>query len=125
MRRLLAQILHFVVNKVSQFMHNLTVLHWAAVKRILCYLKGSLDHGLTIKSSSDVTLHVFSDSDWAGCPDDRRSTKGYLIFLGPNLISWCSKKQPTVSRSSTEAEYRSLAMASIELVWLKGFTVRA
>jgi len=109
----------FAVNRVSQFMHNPTMSHWSAVKRILRYLKGSLQSGIHIRASSDLTLHAYSDSDWAGCPDDRKSTTGYLVFLGPNLISWSSKKQPTVSRSSTEAEYRSLAMASAELVWLQ------
>jgi Reverse transcriptase (RNA-dependent DNA polymerase) len=91
----------FAVNRVSQFMHNPSELHWVAVKRILRYLNGSLDHGLRICASTDNKLYGFSDSDWAGCPDDRKSTTGYLIFLGPNLISWCSKKQPTVARSST------------------------
>jgi hypothetical protein len=100
-------------------MHNPSELHWAVVKRILRYLNGTLDHGLSICASKDNTLHGFSDSDWAGCPDDRKSTTGYLIFLGPNLISWCSKKQLTVARSSTEAEYRSLTMAAAELVWLR------
>jgi hypothetical protein len=94
----------FAVNKISQFMHNPTTLHWAAVKRTLRYLKGTLNHGITINASSDFNLHAFSDSDWAGCQDDRRSTTANLISLGPNLISWCSKKQPTVARSNTEVE---------------------
>jgi hypothetical protein len=100
-------------------MYNPTTLHWAVVKRILRYLKGSLDFGITIQLSLDFTLHVFSDSDWTRCPDDKKSTTGYLIFLGPNLISLCSEKQPTVSRSSMKAVYRSLAMAFAEIVWLK------
>jgi hypothetical protein len=109
----------FVVNKVSQFMHKSTTLHWVVVKRILRYLKGTLNYGITINASNDFNFHAFSDSDWAGCPNDRRSTTAYLIFLGPNLIFWCSKKQPTVARFSTEAEYRSLAMASAETIWLQ------
>jgi hypothetical protein len=86
----------FAVNKVSQFMHNPTMLHWSTVKRILRYLKGSIDSGIHIRASSDLTLHAYSDSEWAGCPDDRKSTTGYLVFLVPNLISWSSKKQPIV-----------------------------
>jgi hypothetical protein len=73
-------------------MQTPTTSHWAAVKRILHYLKGSLDHGLSIQPSPSLTVHAYVDSDWAGCLDDRRSTTGYLIFLGTNLISWCSKK---------------------------------
>ena len=61
----------------------------------------------------------FTDSDWAGNPVDRRSTTGFLIFLGNNLLTWASKKQPIVSRSSTEAEYRALAVGAVELAWLK------
>jgi Reverse transcriptase (RNA-dependent DNA polymerase) len=121
----------FAVNRVSQFMHNPSDVHWSTVKRILRYLKGTDQLGLCIQPSNDLTLSAYSDSDWAGCPDDRKSTIGYLVYLGPNLISWCSRKQPTVARSSTEAEYRSLAMASAELVWLKslllelGYTVNS
>ncbi|KAJ4755031.1 hypothetical protein LUZ62_089436 [Rhynchospora pubera] len=109
----------FPVNKCSQFMHSPTTEHWIAVKRILRYLKGTITHGLYFQASSPLTLHAYSDSDWAGCPDDRRSTSAFCIYLGPNLISWSSKKQPTVSKSSTEAEYRSLALAGAELIWVQ------
>jgi hypothetical protein len=64
-------------------------------------------------------LQAFTDADWTGCPDDRKSTTGFAIFLGSNLLSWSSKKQAIVSRSSTEAEYRSMAMATAELLWLQ------
>jgi hypothetical protein len=90
-----------------------------AVKRILRDIKGTLTHDLRHLSQSSLTLHAFCDADWAGCPTTQRSTTGYCIFLGSNCISWASKKQPTVSRSSTEAEYRSLATTSAELIWLQ------
>lgn len=109
----------FSVNKVSQYMHNPTTNHWAAVKRIWRYLNGSSSHGLTLRPDSSFSLHAYCDADWAGCPDDRRSTSGFCIYFGSNLISWSSKKQPTVSRSSTEAEYRSLAITSAELIWVQ------
>jgi Reverse transcriptase (RNA-dependent DNA polymerase) len=109
----------FVVNRVSQFMHSPNLSHWSAVKRILRYLKGTLEYGLTIQPCSTFNIHAFADSDWAGCPDDRRSTSGYLVFLSNNLISWSSMKQSIVTISSTEAEYRGLAMVIVEVVWLK------
>uniref|UniRef100_A0A2N9E5R8 Integrase catalytic domain-containing protein n=1 Tax=Fagus sylvatica TaxID=28930 RepID=A0A2N9E5R8_FAGSY len=78
----------------------------------------SLSHGLLFQPGP-MHLTVFTDADWAGNPVDRRSTTGFLVFLGNNLITWASKKQPTVSRSSTEAEYRSLAVGAAEVAWIR------
>ncbi|XP_075666058.1 uncharacterized protein LOC142635884 [Castanea sativa] len=107
------------VNSVSQFLHSPTEDHFLAVKRILCYVKGTLHFGLNFRSSTTPgALVAYSDADWAGCPDTRRSTSGYSIYLGNNLVSWSAKKQPTVSRSSCESEYRALALTAAELLWL-------
>jgi histone deacetylase 1/2 len=111
--------LAFAVNKVCQYLHSPTTTHWIAVKRILRYVKGTSDVGLRIIKSSSLLVSGFSDADWAGDIDDRRSTGGFAIFCGPNLISWSARKQPTVSRSSTEAEYKSLANATAEMIWIE------
>jgi hypothetical protein len=100
-------------------MHSPNTTHLQALKRILRYIKGTIDLDIHLTPCSSLTLHAFSDADWAGCPDDRRSMTGYCIFLGPNLVSWSCKKQPTVARSSAEAEYRALACAGAELTWLR------
>jgi hypothetical protein len=84
-----------------------TDMHWQLVKRILRYIQGTLYHGLDFISAPNLVFHAYCDVDWVGCPDDRRSTTEFAIFLGPNFISWSSKKQAIVSRSSIEAEYRS------------------
>jgi hypothetical protein len=110
--------LTYAVNYVSQHMQSPTVPHFQALKRILRYVKGTLHYGLSFSPSSSTGLTAYSDADWAGCPDTRRSTSGYAIFLGDNLISWSAKKQPTVSRSSCESEYRALAHTASEVVWL-------
>jgi len=111
--------LSFAVNLVCQFMHTPRQSHFQAVKRILRYLKGTIDMGLWFpKQSFSPSITAFSDADWAGCSIDRKSTSGYCIFLGSSLISWSAKKQPTVARSSTEAKYRSLANTAAELTWI-------
>ena len=106
------------MNKVCQFLSQPTEDHWEAVKRILRYVKGTLDMGLRIRKSRFTGVRIFTDADWAGCVDDRRSTGGFAIFVGPNLVSLSSKKQPTVSRSSTEAEYKALANGAAEAIWI-------
>jgi hypothetical protein len=115
----------FAVNKLSQFMHSPTNTHWILVKRILCYLLGKLNKGLLLRRDSPCSLHAFADklhafldADWAGKKDDYSSTSAYLVYLGCNLISWSSKKQRTIARSSTEAEYRSVAATAAELSWV-------
>jgi hypothetical protein len=102
----------YAVNQACLYMHSPRVAHWNLVKRILRYLRGTVNSGITISASPSTDLRAYSDADWAGCPDTRRSTSGYCVFLGESLISWSSKRQPTVSRSSTEAEYPSSSQCS-------------
>ncbi|XP_019172086.1 PREDICTED: uncharacterized protein LOC109167519 [Ipomoea nil] len=108
----------YAVNRLCQFMHSLIVDHWGLVKRVLRYTKGTLDYSLRLSPSSSTTIHAYSDFDWAGCPIDRKSTSGYAVYLGSNLVSWLSRKQRTVARSSTIAEYKALADVSAEVTWV-------
>ncbi|XP_026384604.1 uncharacterized protein LOC113280164 [Papaver somniferum] len=96
----------YAVPRVCLFMHDPREPHMQALKQIIRYLQGTIPQGLFISVSTTSGLTAYSDADWAGYPDSRRSTSGYCVFLGDNLVSWSSKRQATVSRSSAEAEYR-------------------
>ena len=111
--------LAYDVQQVCLFMHDPHEPHLALIKRILRYVKGTLSSGLHLGAGSITSLTAYSDADWAGCPDSQRSTSGYCVYLGDNLISWSSKRQTTVSHSSAEAEYRAVAHAVAECCWIR------
>lgn len=93
-------------------------------KRVLRYLAGTTTHGIFFSADNSLVIHAFSDADWAGDSDDYVSTNAYIIYLGRNPISWRAKKQKSVSRSSTEAEYRSVANTASEIRWICNFLTK-
>ena len=107
------------VGVLSQFMSKPNETHWSGVKRILRYLRGTSTYGLMYDGSGGTKLVGFSDADWAGDINTRRSTSGYAFQLGNSTITWSCRKQATVAKSSTEAEYVALSMATQEAVWLR------
>ena len=107
------------VGILSKFMADPGPAHWSGVKRILRYLQGTRNYGLVFVGGEQDALLGYSDSDWAGDIITRRSTSGYVFQLGQSTISWCSKKQQTVAKSSTEAEYVALSIAVQEVIWLR------
>nr|CAD1824666.1 unnamed protein product [Ananas comosus var. bracteatus] len=109
----------YAVNLVSKFMHSPQTSHMNSVNRILRYLKSDPGKGILMRKNGNLNIVGYSDADWAGCPIDRHSTTGYCTLLGDNLVTWKSKKQNVVSRSSAEVEYRAMASTACELVWLK------
>ncbi|XP_060201836.1 uncharacterized mitochondrial protein AtMg00810-like [Lycium barbarum] len=109
----------YAVQQVCLHMHDPRNEHMAALKRILRYIRGSIDFGLHLYKSTINSLVSYTDADWGGCPNTRRSTSGYCVFLGDNLISWSSKRQPTLSRSSAEAEYSGVANVVSESCWIR------
>ncbi|XP_076949068.1 uncharacterized protein LOC143621587 [Bidens hawaiensis] len=120
----------FSVSVLSQFMAEPCTSHWDAALRVLRYLKATPGLGILYSNQGhcrvgafteegDGRISGFSDADWAGCPISRRSTTGYCVFVGGNLVSWKSKKQHTVSRSSAESEYRAMADVTSEMTWIR------
>ncbi|KAK9675641.1 hypothetical protein RND81_11G020800 [Saponaria officinalis] len=109
----------FSISVISRFMHNPTLHHYGAAKRILRYVAGTSDLGIWYKKVSDFKLVGFSDSDWAGCVEERKSTSGHTFSLGSGAISWSSKKQEVVALSSSEAEYIVVTAAACQAVWLR------
>jgi len=110
----------YAVSVVSRYMHDPRTGHMEVVYRILRYLKGTPGRGLWFRKNGHLDLEGYCDADWASNKDDRRSTSGYCVFVGGNLVSWRSKKQAVVARSTAEAEYRAMALSVCEMMWLKG-----
>ncbi|KAK4396920.1 Retrovirus-related Pol polyprotein from transposon RE2 [Sesamum angolense] len=126
-RRLIGRLLYLgftrpdishATQQLSQFLQAPCQQHWDAALHLLRYLNGTQHKGLFFPSNSVLELKAYCDADWASCVDTRRSLTGYCVFLGPALISWKTKKQSTVSRSTAEAEYRSMGATACELTWI-------
>jgi hypothetical protein len=124
--------LAFPVGVLARFMANPGRVHWANLKRVLRYLRGTADSKLTFAahvhprttdaSETEVSLlEAYSDADWASDVDQRRSTTGYMVMVNGNLVAWSSKKQPTVALSTAEAEYMGMSAATEELLWTMQF----
>lgn len=109
----------FAISVASRFAKNPGHQHTEAVKSILQYLKGSREQGITYGGQDKLLVEGYSDSDWAGDKNDRKSTSGFIFILNGGPVSWCSKKQPTVALSSTEAEYIAPTLAAKEVTWLR------
>ena len=107
----------FSVHALSQFMQAPREAHWEAALRVVRFLKSSPGQGVIFQSDTDLTLTAYCDSDWNSCPVSRRSLSAYFMLLGGSPVSWKTKKQDTVARSSAEAEYRSMRNALDEILW--------
>lgn len=111
--------LGFCISALSKVLANPAKAHWYAGLRVLRYLKGTKDVKLELGGRRE--LIAFSDADWAGDIDDRRSTGGYAFVIGQGAVSWSAKRQPTVALSTLEAEYMAMTQATKEAIWLQGF----
>ena len=113
----------FAVNTLSQYMVEPRRVHWSVAKHVLRYLQGTVEYGLDYRQGSGVRLAGYTNSDWAGCAVDRKSTSGCCFGLGSTVVSWLRRKQKSVSLSSTEAEYIAASQASCEAIWLRKMLV--
>src|SRR5262249_27957144 len=109
----------YVTSLLSRFMHQPSMVHLGAARRVLRYIRGISDFGLNFTSQSDVSLKGYTDSDWAGSLEDSKSTSGYVFSLGSAAFSWGSKKQQIVARSIVEAEYVAASSAVNQALWLR------
>eukprot|EP00253_Pinus_taeda_P021495 PITA_21495 len=110
--------LSFIVGLIARFMKNPHDIHWKAAKRILCYVRGTIQFGIHYSAEASPVLVGFTDYDWAGDPDDQNSTASYIFTLGSRPITWACKKQSAISLSSVEVEYRGATEVSKEAPWL-------
>lgn len=108
----------YAVHVLSQFLAKPRQCHLDAAFKVVRYVKHTLGQGIFLSATSPLSISAYSDSDWGGCPITRRSLTGYCVTLGSSLLSWKSKRQATVSRSSAEAKYRTLADVCCEITWL-------
>jgi hypothetical protein len=111
--------LSYVVGVVSQFMQTPQKPHLDAVRRILRYIKHTLQCGIFYEAKSQLQVHGYTDVDWVDNVSNRRLTSGFMFFFGSGVVSWSNKKQPTIALSSTEAEYKGVAIIACEVVWLQ------
>ena len=109
----------FLMSVVSQFLQSPYNSHWDVVIRILRYIKGTIGQEVLYENRGHTRINEYRDADWASSSVDKRSTSGYCVFIGGNLVSWKSKKHDIVARSSAEAEFRAMALAICELIWLR------
>ncbi|XP_022033008.1 uncharacterized mitochondrial protein AtMg00810-like [Helianthus annuus] len=112
------------VGVISRFMHKPSAIHLGAAKRVLRYVAGSIDLGLWYGKTGSVNLTGYTDSDWASCVEDRKSTSANVFSIGSGVVSWCSKKQEVVALSTTEAEYIAATAAACQATWLRKILIK-
>ena len=109
----------YAVHKLAQYCNQPSTVHWSMVKRVLRYLCGNRKLGLLYQKTQDTSLYIFSDADFAGDLDTRKSTSGYTLLKNKGIVSWKRKKQSIVAQSTAEAEYDALYFAVQECIWIR------
>ena len=109
----------FVISVLGRYLSKPGVAHWQAAKRVMRYLQGTKDYMLTYKRANHLEVTGYSDSDYGGCPDDHKSTSGYIFMLAGGAVSWKSAKQTLTATSTMEAEYIACYEATCQAIWLK------